>query len=691
LTTALVRCARRVRQTCRSPHLISPASIALAALLLWTIGERATVAQAQQDFLAANVDASVSPREDFFQYANGEWFKRNPMPDSVTRWGIGDVMSEEVDTRLRRIAEEAAATTSPRGSDHQLVGDLWSTGMDEASLNKQGLAPLQPDLERIGRVRSIPDLIDIVAVLHRRSSGLSRVLFVGLIEQDEKDSSRWIYNLQQGGIVMNAASYSTVADERMVTARDAFRAYLFKTFLRLHADSGKATASAAAVYDLEVRLAHAFEQGYGYQKVGLAELSRFAPAIGWDRYLRRVGVDPNGAFNMRSVRFFQTLDSLLRTIPLETWKDYLRLWLIRMHVGLLDDASLEDFFAYDSIMTGAARPRPRWRRVVSQARNLTLGQPLARLYLKEYFPATVNARYQAVAESMREAFGDRIQRVDWMSDSTKQATLRKLARLTITIGFGDTSMDFSTMPISRGSFVLNVMRANEWFHDQDVKKLNRPSERTPSDLRPSWNDGGYDNTKNAVVLSPGAVKVPPGWRVEQVDDAFLYGVTALGHEISHGFDSEGRFYDADGNRVEWWTPAEVAAFVARSQRLVDQYNEFSPLDGLHVDGRRSLRENMADFTGLRIALDAFKKTDQFRTGGRIGGFTPLQRFFLAFAYGYMSLSTPETLAAQLRSNYAPNRERVNGVLMNIPEFYEAFGIRPGDRMYRPEHLRAEIW
>jgi putative endopeptidase len=293
----------------------------VAALILWVATLQPAAAQPKQDFLAANIDTTVSPREDFFQYANGAWFKRNPIPEDAGRWGIWNLAGEDIASRLRRISEEAATKKAPRGSIEQLIGDFWFTAMDSTTVNQQGLAPLQPDLDRINRIRSIRDLIDVVAIFHNRDQPITnpwyRALFFGHVQQDEKNSDRWIYSLLQSGISMNSYEYYSATDPRSVKIRDAFREYLFKTFLRLHRDSGKARNSADAVYDLEAKLAKAFDEGHGYQKIGLDELSRLAPTIDWNRYLRRIGITKIDSVNMRNPRFYQALDSLLRTAPLD--------------------------------------------------------------------------------------------------------------------------------------------------------------------------------------------------------------------------------------------------------------------------------------------------------------------------------------------------------------------------------------
>jgi putative endopeptidase len=653
-------------------------------------------AQTKQDFLTANIDSTVSPRDDFFQFANGAWLKRHPIPDDAMSWGIWNLVAEDIDSRLRSVNEVAASKKAPKGSLEQLIGDFWFAAMDTATINRQGLAPLKPDFDRIDRIHSTRDLIDVVALFHTRDYFIiprrfGRALFAGLVEQDQHHSDRWIYSLSQGGISLGSQAYSAT-DAQRVKRRDAFREYLFKTFLRLQRDSSKARGSAGAVYELEAQLAKGFDQDDGYQTIGLTQLSRLTSTIDWTRYFRRIGATRVDSVNMGNPRFYQTLDSLLRSTPLETWKDYLRFWLVRVNSPFLDDSTFGEGWDYaGAAVTGLPHRGPRWQRVLRQEMNVLLGQPLARLFAKEYFPAPLKARDRAVAESIRDAFRARIEHLDWMSDSTKQRALLKLARLKITIGLPENPADFSTMPLRRDSYVLNVARASTWFHDLEMKKLNQPVDKTASDPGSQFSDDWYDRSNNEVLLGPEAVVQVPEWRDEALEDAIVYGAQILAHEISHAFDSEGRHYDADGNKGDWWTASDDAAFRERAQVLVDEYNELMPLDGVHVDGQRSLPENMADLVGLRIALDAFKKTEQFKKNERIGGFTPLQRFFLADAYGHMCHVRPRNLATTVPGAYAPCRERVNGVLMNIPEFYEAFDVKPGDRMYRPEDARVKIW
>jgi putative endopeptidase len=595
---------------------------------------------------------------------------------------------DEIVARQRRVSEVAAAKRAPRGSDEQLVGDFWFAGMDSAARNREGLEPIKADLARIDRIRSPNEVIDFVAVMHNRF--ITRVFFMRYIAPDERNSDRMIYNLWQGGLSMNSAQYYTASDPLSVKVREAFREYLFNAFMRLGRDSGEARASAEQVYALEARMASAHAPGGGYQKASVAELRQLAPTIDWPRYFRAVGAPDIDSVNIGKPRYIATVDSMLATVPLDAWKDYLRFWILRVNSFYLDDATFEESFAYSRTYSGQLEPPPRWRRVLQSLAG-RLGEPLARLIDLEVMPPKVKARHQAMGEAIRAAFRDRIERLDWMSASTKQAAHAKLAALRIQVGYPENWSDLSGLTVRRDSYSLNMLGTSEWLATTQVRALGGPVDRRAWTPSATMHEASYDDSRVSVLMEPGTIVVP-GVPDEELDDAVIYGFSFMGHEISHAFDSEGRHYDARGNRVDWWKPEDAAAFQQRAQLMIDQFNTFAPVEGLRVDGRRTLRENIADLAGLRVSLDAFKKTEQFRKGEKIGGLTPLQRFFLAYAHRQMFHARPELLAARLRNDsHAPNRERVNGIVVHIPEFYEAFDVKSGDRMYLPDSARVKVW
>lgn len=660
--------------------------VSIVTILSIAAGGSLPASQSAPDVLSANIDATVSPRDDFYQYANGEWLKQNPIPPDMARWGISHAISDAVYTELRRISVSAASSRAPRGSATQLIGDTWATGMDTDTINSEALKHLQPDLTRIEGIRTLGDLIEVVATLHRRNMlsdnyfTRQRVMFDGGVE--EGDTGRWDFQLRQGGFSIGRLAYAGKGDQQ-VRAKAALRDYAVSTFVRLHFDADKARASAEAVYALEAQLAAAVEPDNAPRSLELAELNRLTPAIDWNRYFRRLGVTTIQTVTIRQTRFFEVLNSLLRDAPLEDWKNYLRFWLIKMNAPFLDDGAFGEFFTFRKVMTGQREPWPRWRQVVWQERNW-LGLPLESLYGGEHWPAAVLDRHRSVGESVRRAFQERIEQAAWLGASTKEQALRKLARMKLTIGPPRTSVDFSTMPLQRDSYLLNMIRSAEWFHDVEIKRLGTAVNDSDADLHPAagGGDAEYLHTRNEVRLT--SPIIAPGRRVEDLDDAFVYGATPLGHEIAHGFENDGRHYDGEGKKIDWWTSKDAAAFDARVESVVEQYNAFMRSKGRNFDARKTLREELATVVGLRLKLDAFKRTEQYKRNERIGGFTPLQRFFLAFAYANAAHEKADV-------SYAPDHDQVNFLVATFPEFYEAFDLRSGDRMYLPESARVTLW
>jgi len=367
--------------------------------------------------------------------------------------------------------------------------------------------------------------------------------------------------------------------------------------------------------------------------------------------------------------------------------------LIRSSAAYLDSVTFNNAFEYRKTLTGAAKPRPRWKRVLDSEEG-AMGEALGQLFVKEYFNEKAKQRYNDLVEAIRDAYKDRIKNLSWMSDSTKQKALDKLSKITKKVGYPDKWKDFSAMQIDAAPYVINMQHANEWWHNYNINKLGKPVDRTEWDMSPQTYNAYYNPSNNEIVLPAGMFTVP-GVRDENLDDAFVYGYAAastIGHEITHGFDDQGRQYDAKGNLKSWWQPNDSAQFTQRASKIIHQFNEMNPVDTLHINGSATQGENIADLGGLLLGIDAFKKTEAYKKGGKIGGYTPMQRYFLGYAYSWMDQERKERLASQLQTDvHAPAKERVNGPVVNIPEFYEAFGIKPGDKMYRADSLQVKIW
>ena len=651
----------------------------------------------RKDFLATNLDTTVSPAQDFFLYANGGWIKKNPIPKEESSWGVGNLVQEDIYARLRKINADAIAKHGAMGTIEQKIGDFWFSGMDSVGINKKGLTPLKTDLEKIGKISSVSELINVAASLHRKGMN---VMFADYVAQDDKNSEEMAYQLAQGGLGMPNRDYYFNTDARTAGVRKAYQKYLYKTFRQLGDDSGTAYNNSKAVYELETRLAKASRKladlrdpERNYNKMDLAMLEKLGSNLGWPNYLKNIGIDHIDSVIVGQPEFYVALNTELKQTPLNVWKNYLRFHLVRSSANYLDKTTFINYFEYRKTLTGAKEPRPRWKRVLDSEEG-AIGEALGQLFVKEYFNETAKKRYTDLVEAIRDAYKDRIEKLSWMSDDTKQKALTKLSKITPKVGYPDKWKDFSAMKISRDAWVLNMQSANQWWHDYMIDKLGKPVDRTEWNMTPQTYNAYYNPSNNEIVLPAGIFAVP-GMRDEDLDDAFVYGYAAastIGHEITHGFDDEGRKYDDKGNLTNWWNASDSTEFVKRAQAIIKQFNEFNPVDTLHINGDATQGENIADLGGLLLGLDAFKKTDSYKNNQKIGGLTPLQRYFLGYAYGWMYEVRKERLANQVMTDvHAPAKERVNGPMMNIPEFYQAFGVKPGNKMFRAEDLRVSIW
>ncbi len=649
------------------------------------------------DILASHLDTTVSPGEDFFEYANGGWIKQNPIPASESGWGIGNLVEEELYARLRKINEEAVDKKAAEGTVTQKIGDFWQSGMDSVALDKAGISLLKNDLDKINAIQNVNDLIKEAADL--KTKGV-RCLFGDYVSQDDKNSDVMAYKLDQGGLGMPNRDYYFKTDSRTENVRNAYKKYLLKTFEQLGNDSASAQKNTAAVYALETRLAKAsrkledLRDPYkNYNKMDVQHLSKLASNIQWNDFMQDIGITKLDSVIVGQPEFYTALNNEIKSTDINTWKNYLQFHLIQSYSGYLDSVSFNNAFVYAQNLSGAKEPRPRWKRVLDAEEN-SMGEALGQLFVKEYFNDKAKKRYNDIVENIRAAYKERINNLSWMSDSTKQKALAKLSSITPKVGYPDKWKDFSALKIDKGAFALNIERARIWWHNYMINKLGKPVDRTEWDMTPQTYNAYYNPSNNEIVLPAGIFAVP-GYRDENLDDALVYGYAAastVGHEITHGFDDQGRQYDPQGNLKNWWTVKDSAEFSSRAKKIITQFNEFNPVDTLHINGNATQGENIADLGGMLLGLDAFKKTDAYKKNEKIGGLTQLQRYFLGYALGWMYEERKERLASQVMTDvHAPAKERVNGPVVNVPEFYEAFGIKPGDKMYRPDSLRVHIW
>lgn len=651
----------------------------------------------QRDILAENIDTTINPADDFFAYANGFWLKHNPIPGDETSWGIGQLVNEEIYSRKLKINEAAAAKSNAKGIDQQ-IGDFWKAAMDTVAIEKQGLSPLQAELTAIQNTTDLPSLLNQAAKMHAYGVG---VFFGEGVSQDAKNSELMSYQLWQGGLGLPSRDYFFNTDERSVKIKMAYTPYVKTIFTLMGTESSVADKKAQAIVAFEEALAknsrklEALRDPYAnYNKMSIAELNKLTSAINWQSIIATIGLKKVDTIIVGQPEFLVALNALLKSTDIQTLKDYMSFHLVNDYASYLSAAFANaKFDFYGKVIRGAKAQRPRWKRVLD-AEEGAMGEALGQLFAKEYFNETAKKRYEDMVENVRDAYKARIEKLTWMTDSTKQKALAKLSAITKKVGYPEKWKDFSSLKIDASSFALNMMRSNAWWNTYSLSKYGKPVDRTEWDMTPQTYNAYYNPSNNEIVLPAGIFTVP-GFRDEELDDALVYGYAAastIGHEITHGFDDEGRQFDAKGNLKNWWSTTDEEQFTQRAQKLVNQFSNMIAVDTMHINGKQTLGENLADLGGLLIGLDAFKLTDAYKAGKSISGYTPLQRFFLGYALGWMYSYREESIASQIVTDvHAPAKQRVNGPMPNIPEFYEAFKVTPKNKLYLPDSLRVQLW
>lgn len=651
------------------------------------------------NYLTRFVDPSVSPRDDFFQYAVGKWLKENPIPPSERSWGIFNVVPEETYQRLISINESAAAATAaPAGSNAQKIGDFWAAAMDTASIARQGIAPLADEFARIEAVRDLPGLLGEVARLQRIGVGA----MCGIsIYQDEMKSDRYAVHLTQGGLGLPSRDYYVDDDARSRLIRREYLTHLERMLGLLGESATLARTHARSVMSLETELARASRKledlrdpRANYNAMSLDGVSALTPSIRWRDLLAQAEIRGLDSVVVGQPEFLQQVEKSLRARGLEEWKTYLRWTLLNTFAaqagGRFDE---QDFHFYGTVLNGVPEQRPRWKRMLDQQEGY-LGDALGQLYVERYFSPQTKQRYVKLADDIFAAFRERVGRLDWMSPATRERALKKLDAVTRKVGYPDRWRDYSSYAVDRRSFLGNCLRGNVWQFEYLVQKLHKPVDRTEWDMTPQTYNAYYNPSNNEIVL-PAAIFILPGIADSLVDDAVVYayaGGSTIGHELIHGFDDEGRQFDERGNLQDWWTKEDGEQFKRRSAGIVRQFDEYLAVGDLHVNGSATQGENIADLAGVELAWDAFKKTDQYRQGRPLGGFTPAQRFFVGWALSWMNQIRPENIALRVKTDvHAPSFLRVSGPVSNLPQFYEAYGVRPGDRMFRADSVRVKVW
>jgi putative endopeptidase len=644
------------------------------------------------------MDTSVSACQDFYQYANGKWLASNPIPADRTSWGTGSMISEKNLQELHDILEAAAKdTAAPKGSATRLVGDFYRSGMDEALIQTDAAKPLAPEFAKIAAIHDEASLQDEIARLHTFGLGAAFGLF---INQDLKDSSKQIVWLYQAGLGLPDRDYYFNDDDKSKEIRAAYVPHIAKMLTLAGDPADKADAEAKRVMDFETALAKV-SQTVTEQRdpaavdhgMSVDQLSDLTPGWSWPTYFAAIGLPSPGHLNVGQPEFFKAVGGMVAKAPIDDWKTYLRWQLINTEAARLsDDFVNEDFKFNGTIIGGAKELRPRWKRVL-QATDAGIGEALGQLYVAKAFTPATKQRALTMVQNLKAALRDRIQAIDWIGEATRKQALVKLDAMGIKIGYPDKWRDYTALSTDSPSYVTNGMAADAFEFRRNIKKVGHPIDRTEWGMTPPTVDA-YNSSQFNEIVFPAGILQPPLFDPTQ-DDAINYGAmgAVIGHELTHGFDDQGRQFDAKGNLKDWWTADDAKNFAARAKIIEDQYNGYVAVDDLHINGKLTLGENIADFGGLKIAYVALQKALAGKPKpADVDGLTTDQRFFLAYAQSWRRNTRPEAIRLLVTTDpHSPPPYRVMGAISNTPEFAAAFGCKAGDAMVRAENLRPRIW
>lgn len=646
----------------------------------------------------ANIDSTAKPTDDFYQFVNGTWIKNNAIPESESRWGSFNELEKLNKAKLLTILQDASADkTAKAGSNTQKIGDFFSVAMDSVKLNKDGITPLNDEFAAIENVKTSEDLIKEVAHLHTIGVG---AMFGGYIGQDPKISSQYVTQLGQGGISLPDRDYYTNKDERTLGIQKAYKSHLVNMFVLLGDKKDVAEKNAKTVYDIETNFAKSSMTNIEmrdpvkqYNKKSFKLLAEMTPNFNWQTYFEAIGLKAVDTVIVAQPEFFKQFNASLKSVSINDWKTYLRWGLIDgMASKLSDNFVNEHFDFYGKKLLGIPALKPRWKRAL-EATDGSLGDALGQIFVEKHFTQESKNRVGEMVKNLIAAYRVRIASRDWMSEETKKAANLKLDKVMLKLGYPDKWKDYSTLDIKRDSYVQNYMRANVYLFKEMADKLGKPVDRTEWGMTTPTINAYYNPSMNEIVFPAGIMQ--PVFFNPDADDAVNYGSMGaiIGHELTHGFDDQGAQFDADGNLKNWWTEKDKSNFKMKTDILVSQFNNYIAIDSMHVRGELTLGENIADLGGLTISYYAFKKSLEGKPAPeKIDGFTAEQRFFLAWAQGWRGNMRAEYLKNMVQTNpHSPGNFRVNGPPSNMQEFYDAFGVKEGDKMYRPKAERAEIW
>jgi putative endopeptidase len=647
----------------------------------------------------SNFDKNVKPQDDFFKYVNGGWYQRTNIPGNESRWGSFNEIDENNRKILREIVEKAAAESgkAPKGSAMQLIGDLFASGMDSARIEQLGKQPIEPFFAQIDGIKTKEDLVMTIADLQLK--GFGSLLGLG-ISPDAKNSRMNAVQMGGGGTSLPGRSYYLETSPRMVKIREDYMMHLAKMFELAGVEATAAKKNADIVFAMEKRMAEAQrtpvenrDPQKRYNKKSIADIKQMTFNINWDKYMDKLGFAGVDSIIVGQPEFVAMTDRMIGDYTTDEWKVYLKWRVLNGSAGMLSSAFVnENFRFFSTTLNGVKEMQPRWRRMIGTV-NGSLGDALGELYVAKAFTPEAKKRMAEMIENIRAAFADRIRSREWMSETTKQQALKKLAAIVYKIGYPDKWENYAGLEIKRDDFFGNMMRVRALGRQKMMARLGKPVDRSEWFMTPPTVNAYYSPVSNEIAF-PAGILQPPFFDV-RLDDAVNYGAigAVIGHELSHGFDDQGSQYDADGNLKNWWTPEDRKNFDQRAQMLVQQFNEYTVLDTVHVNGKLTLGENIGDLGGITIAYAALEKS--WEKNGKpkpIDNFTAEQRFFIGWAMGWRAKYRDEATLNQIKTDpHSPPYYRVVGPLSNFEPFYKAYGVKEGDKMYRPADKRVMIW
>ena len=643
-----------------------------------------------------NLDTTAVQGADFYQYACGGWMKKHPLTNEYSRFGSFDMLAENNREQLKGLIVEIAAGQNAQGTIGQKIGDIYKLAMDSVKLNADGVTPIQADLEKIASVKDKSEIVPLMAELAHSGVFPYFSFYVGA---DIMDSKSNLFQLYQGGISLGEKEYYLDNDDVTVNIRNKYKEHIVKMFHLAGFEEAAAKKKMEAVMDIETRIAKAsfsaVEQrnpAANYHKMSLDELKKEIPGIDWDAFLNGIGVKGVTELSVSQVEPIKEVEKIINSLPVENQIAYMQWSLIDRAAGYLsDDLVAQNFDFYGKTLSGKQTNQPRWKRAVSTV-NGVLGEAVGQMYVEKYFPAAAKERMVQLVKNLQTALGERIRNLEWMGDSTKIKAIEKLNSFYVKVGYPDKWRDYTGLNIEKDSYWANVKRATEFELDYMLSKAGKPVDRDEWGMTPQTVNAYYNPTTNEICFPAGILQYP--FFDMNADDAFNYGAigVVIGHEMTHGFDDQGRQFDKDGNLKDWWTAEDAKRFEERAQVMVNFFDSIQVLPGLNANGSLTLGENIADHGGLQVSFQAFKNATKDAPLPVKDGFTPEQRFFLSYAGVWAGNIRDEQIRLQTKSDpHSLGRWRVNGALPQIGAWYDAFGIKEGDPMYLAPEKRVSIW